>query len=307
MTDDSMVDALATTARQPTSSAAAWVALLRPRQWLKNALVAAAPVAAGVPFGPEVVWPMIAAFAGLSLVASATYCLNDVADAERDRLHPTKRLRPVAAGRVSPVAALVAAAALAAGGFAVSALANSNLLIVLAVYLALTTAYSFGLKHVPVLDLLVVAAGFVLRAVAGGMAVDLPLSSWFLLVTSFGALLVVTGKRHSETLTLADTAADHRPSLDGYPPAFLPLVLGVSLGLTLISYCLWAFEVPSPGLSELAMTLSIAPFLAALLRYALVVMAGRAGEPEEVFLHDRPLQVAAVVWAGVFALGIYGG
>lgn len=289
------------------ATAASWLRLLRPRQWLKNILVVAAPVAAGA--GPEadVAAGVAAAFVAFSLTASATYLVNDVADADRDRAHPLKRTRPVAAGAVSPTAAVVGAVLLGAGGLGVAAWWNGELALVVGIYLVLTLAYSFGLKHVPVLDLLVVAAGFVLRAVAGGMAVDLPLSSWFLLVTSFGALFVVTGKRHSETLTLAGTATDHRPSLDGYPPAFLPLVLGVSVGLTLISYCLWAFEVPSPGLSELAMTLSIAPFLAAVLRYALVVMAGRAGEPEEVFLHDRPLQLAAVVWAGVFALGIYGG
>lgn len=306
MTDDSMVKALTTTARQPASAAVAWISLLRPRQWLKNALVAAAPVAAGVRFESEVVWPMITAFAALSLVSSATYCLNDVADAERDRLHPTKRLRPVAAGRVSPGAALAVAFALVVVGFAVSALANSNLLIVLAVYLALTTAYTLGLKHVPVVDIMIVASGFIARAIAGAAAVGVPLSSWFILVTSFGALFVVAGKRFAEVAVLGNDAALHRPALDGYPPAFLQLVLGVSAGLTLISYCLWAFEVPEPGPAELLMTLSIAPFVGAILRYALIVMEGRAGEPEEVFLRDRQLQALGLVWLGLFATGVYG-
>jgi decaprenyl-phosphate phosphoribosyltransferase len=157
---------------------------------------------------------------------------------------------------------------------------------------------------VAVVDIVVVASGFVLRAIAGGVAADVPISSWFLIVISFGALFVVAGKRYAELTTLAGNGSDHRPSLDGYSPEYLRHVLTLSAGLAAIAYCLWAFEVPREGTSQLLMQLSIVPFVTALLRYAHIVMQGRGGEPEEVFLRDRELLVLGVLWLVLFGVGV---
>ena len=244
------------------------------------------------------------AFVAFSLAASAMYALNDVMDVERDRVHPAKRLRPVASGEISTQAATTACVLLVVLSLAAAFLVSGALVAVLAVYIGVTVTYSMRLKHVPVLDMVIVASGFVLRAIAGGAATDVPISSWFLIVTSFGALFVVAGKRYAELTNLSDNGSSHRPSLDNYNPEYLRHVLTLSAGLAAIAYCLWAFEVPREGLSQLLMQLSIVPFVTALLRYAHIVMQGRGGEPEEVFLRDRELLVLGATWLGLFGVGV---
>jgi decaprenyl-phosphate phosphoribosyltransferase len=280
------------------------IQLLRPRQWAKNALVFAAPLGAGVLLEPAALLPALAAFVAFSAAASSMYVLNDVLDAERDRAHPTKRRRPIAAGAVSIYSATVLAVGMGVTSLAIAALVSVGLMVVIGIYLGLTVAYSLRLKHVPVVDIVVVATGFVLRAIAGGVAADVPISSWFLIVASFGALFVVAGKRYAELTTLTGNGSDHRPSLDGYSPEYLRHVLTLSAGLAAIAYCLWAFEVPRAGTSQLLMQLSIVPFVTALLRYAHIVMQGRGGEPEEVFLRDRELLVLGVLWLVLFGVGV---
>src|SRR5690606_7492511 len=160
----------------------------RPRQWIKNLLVLAAPLAAGVLLEAEVL-PRVLAAAGLMILASASiYLINDVADAEADRNHPTKQSRPVASGELSPTVAVASATVFAAGALAGSFGLSNDLGIAVTVYLALQVGYVLGLKHEPVLDLAVVSSGFLLRAIAGGVAADVPLSQWFLIVAAFGSL-----------------------------------------------------------------------------------------------------------------------
>lgn len=292
------------TATTATAGARPWIRLLRPRQWAKNALVFAAPLGAGMLLEPAVISATLTAFVAFSLAASAMYALNDVADVERDRLHPSKRLRPVAAGEISIRAAIAMAVILGTASLVIALWVTAGLALVLGIYVAVTIAYSARLKHVPVVDMIVVASGFVLRAIAGGVASDVPVSSWFLIVTSFGALLVVAGKRYAELTTLSGNGTNHRPSLDNYSPEYLRHVLTLSAGLAAIAYCLWAFEVPTDGTSQLLMQLSIVPFVTALLRYGHIVMQGAAGEPEEVFLKDRELLVLGALWLGLFAAGV---
>lgn len=281
-----------------------WVRLLRPRQWAKNALVFAAPLGAGMLLEPRILGPSAMAFVAFSLAASAMYALNDVMDLERDRAHPTKRERPVASREISTRAATVACALLGALSIAIGWVVSSALVVVLVVYVAVTISYSMNLKHVPVVDMVIVASGFVLRAIAGGVAADVPISSWFLIVTSFGALFVVAGKRYAELTNLADNGSSHRPSLEDYNPEYLRHVLTLSAGLAAIAYCLWAFEVPREGLGQLLMQLSVVPFVTALLRYAHIIMQGRGGEPEEVFLEDRELLLLGAAWLGLFGAGV---
>lgn len=283
----------------------AWVRLLRPQQWIKNGLVLAAPAAAGVLDEAEYLGRALVIAVAFCLAASGTYCLNDAADAEADRAHPTKRLRPVAAGQITPRRARAVGGGLLAAAVALGALTGSwEASAITAVYIALTTAYTVWLKHVPVLDIALVTSFFVIRAVAGVVGTDIPLSDWYLIVASFGALFIVAGKRATE-LRLAD-ASDHRAALAGYTPTFLRYVQAVASGVALLAYCLWAFEKADLADSSVPwFQLSIVPFVVLFLRYALILETEDRRGPEEILLEDRQLQVLGLLWAGVFACGVY--
>jgi decaprenyl-phosphate phosphoribosyltransferase len=183
------------------------LASARPRQWLKNVLLVAAPGAAGVLDEGDALVDVAIAFVAFCLVASGTYLLNDVRDAEADRVHPVKRLRPVAAGVVTVRVAAVAGVLLIAAGCAAALVVGLGFFGIVALYLTLTVAYTLVLKDIAVVDVAVVASGFVIRAVAGGVAVGVPISRWFLIVASFGSLFVVAGKRHGEHLDLGPQRA----------------------------------------------------------------------------------------------------
>jgi len=281
------------------------IAALRPKQWVKNVLVAAAPLAAGAIFEPTVAVAVVVAFVAFSLAASAGYLVNDLADVEEDRRHPTKRLRPLASGRVSPRTAVVVAVLLAVASLGLAAaLSTPGLVAVLAVYLVLTTSYSLWLKHQPVIDLAIVSSGFLLRAMAGGLASHIPLSQWFLIVAAFGSLFVVAGKRYSELVSHPD--AGTRKSLDSYTPGYLRFVWSISAGVTITAYCLWAFQVDVNGTPVAWGPVSVAPFVLALLRYAVDVDHGRAGDPEQIVWSDRVLQALVLIWLVTFGIGAFG-
>jgi decaprenyl-phosphate phosphoribosyltransferase len=277
----------------------------RPKQWAKNVLVLAAPGAAGVLTHRDVIVDTALALVSFCLVASSTYLLNDARDMEADRLHPTKRHRPIAAGVVSVRLALVAALVFAAAGFGVGAVVGWRFLVVLAVYLALTVSYNLGLKHVAVIDIAVVASGYIIRAIAGGVAADVPISQWFLIVASFGSLFMVAGKRHGEHLDLGPSGEEVRPTLGAYPISYLRYVWMVSSGVAITAYCLWAFEMAHTRHGFPWYELSIAPFVLAILRYALLLEYGDGGAPEEIVLGDRTLLVLGALWAAVFGAAVY--
>jgi decaprenyl-phosphate phosphoribosyltransferase len=277
---------------------------LRPKQWIKNLLVAAAPGAAGVLSHGDVIGKVVLAFVAFCLVSSATYLINDVGDADEDRHHPVKRQRPIAAGIVSPRLAIAAAVVLVAGGFAIAASVRWGFLALLAGYLAVTIAYTFWLKHMAVFDIAVVASGFIFRAVAGGIAVDVPISRWFLIVTSFGSLFMVAGKRYSEHVTMGAEREVTRSTLATYSREYLRYVYTMSSGVTLAGYCLWAFEQSKLEGSVPWFELSIVPFAVGVLRYALLLEEGFGGAPEDVVLGDRPLQVLGVIWLILFGAGV---
>ncbi len=289
---------------------AAFVTLSRPRQWVKNVLVLAAPVAAGRIWDPPTLAPALLALVAFTVLASGVYWVNDALDATTDRLHPGKRRRPVAAGRVRATTALYGGLVLELGALLLALLAVGPALAgVLAGYALLQLAYSVQLKRVPVAELMVVASGFVIRAMAGGVATDIALTEWFLIVTSFGALFVVAGKRYAESLAMGDLAGEHRAVLDRYPQAFLQQVVGVCLAVTLLAYCLWAFRTstiitgPAPSLW---VAMSVVPVTLVSLRYLLLVAAGRSGEPEDLLLRDRVIAVGALVAATMVLFGLYG-
>lgn len=286
------------------------IRLLRPRQWIKNLLVFAAPAAAGVLDQADHLGRTTLVFVAFCLAASGTYSINDAADAVADRAHPRKRLRPVAAGEISAPSAVLIGAVLLAAGVGLGALAGGWATTgIVALYVAITTSYTFWLKHQAVVDIVAVASGFVVRAVAGIVGTDLPLSEWYLIVASFGSLFLVAGKRSTE-LNLGADAGEHRKSLVAYSPPFLLFVRAVSAGITLLAYCLWAFERAdlAADLGESAFPwfqLSIAPFTTAILRYALVHSMEEHAAPEDIVLGDRTLLVVGAVWAGMLAMGVY--
>ncbi|HUI03669.1 MAG TPA: decaprenyl-phosphate phosphoribosyltransferase [Acidimicrobiales bacterium] len=290
--------------------AANLVRLARPRQWLKNLLVLAAPGAAGVLSHHHALLVALGATGIFCLASSGTYFVNDTVDAAADRLHPAKRHRPVASGAVAPGLALSIGTALVAGGLVSSwFLAGTRLLVVLGVYVGINVAYTVRLKHEPVVELACVASGFVLRAIAGGVAVNVPLSDWFLVVATFGSLFVVVGKRSAEHGALGDTRSHHRRTLGAYPMTFLRSARVIAASVTVTAYCLWAFERANhvnPTQHPIYFQLSILPVVVALLLVELRFETGHGAAPEDLALHDRSLQLTGLVWVALFAVGVYG-
>ncbi len=281
------------------------VRLMRPRQWIKNGLVLAAPAAAGVLDQGTYLAKALVVAVSFCLAASGTYCLNDAADADADRAHPTKRFRPVASGEVTVAQARLLGVVLLVAGVSLGALTGTwEASAVTGLYVVLTTAYTLWLKHVPIVDIAMITAFFVIRAVAGVVGTDIPLSDWYLIVASFGALFIVAGKRSTE-LRLED-AVGHRAALAGYTPGFLQYVRSVASGVALLAYCLWAFEKADLSDSSVPwFQLSIVPFVLIILRYALILETETRRGPEEIVLEDRLLQVLGLAWAALFACGVY--
>jgi decaprenyl-phosphate phosphoribosyltransferase len=275
----------------------------RPRQWSKNLLVLAAPAAAGVIDRPEVAAQAAGAFVVLCLLSSATYLLNDVRDREQDRMHPRKRTRPVAAGELSAPAAMVTAAAMALLGLGLAVAITPALAGVGAGYLALTASYSLWWRRVVVIDILAIAAGFVLRAIAGGVATDIYLSRWFVIVTGGCAIFLVAAKRYAELREHTSTPI-RRATLRRYSPQNLRLTLAAAASVAGVAYISWAFTRPA---HLLWYGLSIAPFLLWLARYSSLIGAGGGQAPEELILRDRALLALSILWGVLFLGGVYVG
>lgn len=279
---------------------------IRPRQWVKNLLVFAAPLAAlgnaGTYDYRRVLIQVSIAFVVFSLAASSIYLVNDARDVEADRAHPTKRFRPIAAGVLPVGMAYGLAVALAVASLAIAWWLKPQLALVMAVYLAIQLAYCFGLKHQAVLDICIVSSGFLIRAIAGGVAAGIPLSQWFLLVMAFGSLFMAAGKRYAELQLAERTGAKIRKSLESYTSTYLRFVWTMSATAVVLSYGLWAFE--RDGGRGSWFVISMVPFTVAILRYAVDVDGGMAGEPEEIALRDRVLQMLALAWIGTVVAAV---
>lgn len=292
---------------EPEHRAPALLRLARPKQWSKNLLVVAAPGAAGVLTQATPLFRTAIAFVCFCLAASSTYFINDAIDVEADREHPRKRNRPIAAGEVSVHTGYVGGLALGLAAVALSFATRWQLALVIGGYFALTITYSLWLKHEPVLDLGAVAAGFVLRAIAGGIAVGVSISPWFLIVAGSGSLFMVTGKRSAELNQLGAGAISHRRSLAGYTEGFLRYVRGVASSVAILAYCLWAFEKSAGVGEQVWFELSIVPFALGILRYALLVSQGEGGAPEDVVLSDRVLLGIGLLWVMSFGIAVHAG
>lgn len=280
------------------------VKALRPRQWVKNVLVLAAPIAAGTATQTDVLLPVALAFVVFCMAASGIYLVNDAMDVEADRAHPTKRFRPIAAGVLPVNIAYSMAVVLLAGSIALSFVANWQLAVVMGIYIAIQLAYCFGLKHQAVIDICIVSSGFLLRAIAGGVAAGIALSQWFLLMMAFGSLFMAAGKRYAELKLAEKTGAKIRKSLESYTMTYLRFVWTMAATTLVLCYGLWAFQQDAIKDTNWY-AISMVPFTVAVLRYAVDVDGGEAGEPEEIALGDRVLQFLAIAWIGVVGVAVY--
>lgn len=293
----------------PKNLATGIIKALRPRQWVKNILVFAAPVAAlgddrfVVEDYRDVFVKVLLAFVVFSLAASSVYLVNDARDVEADRAHPTKRYRPIAAGVVPESLAYALAVLLGAAALVISWLVSPNLAVVIGVYIVIQLAYCFGLKHQAVIDICIVSSGFLIRAIAGGVAAGIQLSQWFLLVMAFGSLFMAAGKRYAELQLAERTGAKIRKSLESYTSGYLRFVWTLAATAVVLCYALFAFERDGGSASWWAV--SIIPFTIAILRYAVDIDGGHAGEPEEIALGDRVLQVLALALIGTVGAAAY--
>jgi decaprenyl-phosphate phosphoribosyltransferase len=295
--------------RRERSKVLSVLAAARPRQWIKNLLVFAAPAAAAVVRHPVTIGRTAAAAALFCVASSGVYLLNDSFDVEADRVHPVKRLRPVAAGELSTrLARLVGVVALAvavAGGGLLGGLALAG---VLGAYGLISLAYSMRLKRVPVIELACVSSGFVLRAVAGGVAAHVPLSPWFLVVACAGSLYVALGKRTAEFGQLGLHRAEHRAALGWYRMAWLQAARWASAGVTVAAYCLWAIArsatIDDRPQDSVFILLSMVPFALAVLALERAFAGGRGGAPENLVLRDRLLQGIGLSWAVLLVLAL---
>ena len=280
------------------------VSALRPRQWSKNLLVLAAPMFAGEVTSVDVLLATLATFVAFCLGSSAVYLLNDILDIELDRAHPLKRFRAVASGALSVRTAAYASAFLACAGALVTAATGRNVLAIYVVYLGLNVAYCLWLKHEPVIDIALIAAGFLLRAIAGGAANDIELSQWFLLIAAFGSLFVAAGKRYGEVSLMGAGDGTTRTSLRRYSATYLRFVWTMSAAVLVMSYALWSFEISDIENMPWAAG-SMVPFVLGVLRYAIDVDSGAAGEPEDLAFGDRVLQLIGVSWLVLVAIAVY--
>ena len=293
-----------------TSSLRSLLSAMRPLQWVKNCLIVVAPAAAGILTHPTVISQTALAFIAFCSVSSAIYLLNDVRDLDADRHHPTKRFRAIASGRLSTTTAIGSALVLLTVGFLVALLIAhpGQLLIVLALYVAITLAYIYWIKNIVIVELGTVASGFFLRAYAGAAATHIPVSTWFLVVISFGALFLVVGKRASELKSGGDIST--RRVLAEYSAKFLDSALTMCATIVVAGYCLWAFNASSTGLSAnhdatLPGRLSVVPVVFAVLFIMRSAEAGDGAAPEELLLHNRTVQVLLAVWVVLMIFSVY--
>jgi 4-hydroxybenzoate polyprenyltransferase len=275
----------------------ALLAALRPRQWTKNGLIFVALAFTLNIQQPGLLTRSLITFVCFCALSSAGYLLNDVVDVEADRQHPTKRFRPIAAGLVPVNVALVVGLILAFIGLAGCFRLGTPLGVLALGYALLTAVYSTTLKHMVLLDIFGIAGGFVLRAAAGAVAIDVPISPWLYIATLLGSLLIALGKRRSEIQTLGVEAAGHRRNLESYSLEFIDQLIIVVSGAAVMTYALYTFSAENLPKSH-SMMLTIPVVLYGLFRYLFLIREGEVGgAPEELLFRDRPLLGAVAVWA----------
>lgn len=284
-----------------------WIRLLRPEQWTKNLFVFAAIVFSHHIAHPDFLLRVAAAFAVLCLLSSAVYVANDLKDREADRNHPGKKDRPLARGTIRPGPARAAFFLLAGSGLGCALLLDEGMLAVSGGYFALMTAYTYGLKRVVILDVMVIAAGFVLRAVAGGVVIAVEVSPWLLICTFLLALFLALGKRRHELLLLGPEGANTRSALSSYSAPFLDQMISVVTASALVAYALYTFSPETVRKFGSANLLFTIPFvLFGIFRYLYILYhRGEGGTPERVLVRDLPFLGNLALWLIVVLVVIY--
>jgi decaprenyl-phosphate phosphoribosyltransferase len=276
----------------------------RPRQWPKNLLVFTAPLAGATLGRADGFGYALVAFAAFTAASAAVYLINDVMDAERDRLHPSKRLRPIASGRLPRRLAIgLAVVGLGVALLASLAIGEPRLAGVIGAYVTMSLLYSLGLKHVPGVELLVVALGFVLRAIGGAVATHVPPSAWFLTVCSLGALMVAIGKRYTELTVLGDEAAAHRPVMRWYRPWMLRAGQRAVMIVMLVAYVLWALSEPDVWMRGWHLA-SMVPLAAALFRFDILTGLADGRPVEDLIARDPTMICCELTWLTMFTIGL---
>jgi len=280
---------------------------MRPRQWVKNLFVFGGVVFSERLFTPAV-WTAAAAFVIFCALSGAVYLLNDVADRDKDRQHPDKCRRPIAAGRLSVSAAVMAAMVLIVIGLGAAAWLSRPFALAALAYVTLLSAYSAWLKHMVIVDVLAVALGFVLRAAAGALVIGAAISSWLLICTILLALFLALGKRRNEALALQADADRHRPILAEYSPAFLDQMISVVTASTVTAYALYTMSPETVARFHTPLLPATLPFvLYGIFRYLYLLYHRKlGGNPTDMVLHDRPLLLNTALWLLVVLLIIYG-
>jgi decaprenyl-phosphate phosphoribosyltransferase len=276
----------------------------RPRQWPKNLLVFAAPLAGDTIGRPDGFWYALVAALAFVAASSAVYMVNDVADAERDRAHAYKKSRPVASGRLPARHAVVLAACFALVALGAGLGIGEPLLVgAVGIYLVISFLYSAWLKHVPVVELLCVASGFVLRVIGGAAATHVPPSGWFLLVCSLGALMVATAKRYTELTVLGADSAKHRPATRGYTVVALRITERAVSVVMIVSYVLWAATEPTAKTRTWHLISSLA-LAAALVRFDRLTARATSKPVEDLISRDPVMVACEIIWLALFAAGL---
>lgn len=272
--------------------------LLRPVQWLKNLMIFFPSFLAGHMLLPGAVTSGLPLFFSFCLVSSSGYVVNDLLDCKRDKCHPQKRLRPLAAGQVTIRGAAFLSAVLLLSGFLLASLISRNIVLLLLGYVCVSILYSLILKDMPVVDLFCISAGFLIRLQAGGELFTVPISPWLFLTVFLMAIFLSTGKRLSEFRSLGEMAGEHRKSLLHYPQGFLDGTMYMTGAAVLVTYAMYA-------INRKALIYSVPLCLFGLLRYMLRVSSGKDGDPTESLLKDRLLFVVGVLWVVMVFWGIY--
>ncbi len=289
------------------STAASLFVSLRPDQWTKNLIVFAALIFAVKLLDPAATAKAAAAFLIFCALSGAVYLVNDVADREQDRLHPVKRMRPIASGELSPGAARIAAVVLSAVALTASFALRPAFGAAAVAYLALFVVYTRTLKHVVVLDVMTIAIGFVLRAVAGGLVISVHISNWLLVCTMLGALFLGLAKRRHEITLLAEGASGHRRILEEYDPYLLDQMIGVVAAATMVAYIIYCASPETHAYFGTEWMVLTTPFpIYGLFRYLyLVHRKAGGGSPSNMLLEDRPLLACVLLWGITSVLIIY--
>lgn len=283
------------------------ILLIRPSHWIKNIALLAGLIFSKNFFNFEKVWLVIAAFFIFSLASSSVYIINDIFDADRDKIHPVKKSRPIASGRIRIRTALFIASFLALAALLLSAVLNPLFMMFVAAYIAIEVFYSITLKNIVILDIFCIASGFLIRVICGAVVINVPVSSWLLICSIFLALFLALSKRRSEMLLFKDNAGEHRPVLANYSLIFIDQMITVVSASAIVCYCLYTASettVAKFHTRDLGYTI---PFVVyGVFRYLyLVYKEEKGGAPERLIVSDKPLLLNLILYIIVAIVAIY--